>query len=136
MRLLCLTTVLLVGILSVSACDTKDSRPRELICSGKASLGSHDAVSDRFVLRIAGDSLEIRGAAGTLATFDGTVYKICLNSQSEVYFEYGTLSCSGSKTMRAGKLDKVTGELALERFDLGQSFTGTYNCKSAGRLLE
>ncbi|NWK44789.1 hypothetical protein [Ralstonia pickettii] len=136
MKPLGLTTLLLVGVLLVGACHAKASQPSELVCSGKAALGGDDSFSDQFVVRILGDTLEIRGNVGTLATFDGTVYKICLNSQNEVDFEYGTSSCRSGKTTRAGNLDKVTGKLTLQRFDMGQSFIGTYDCQPAHRVLE
>lgn len=131
-----LAAFLLVGALSVGACDAKGSQPSELVCTGKATFGSNDAFSDQFVLRVLGDSVEIRGKPGTPVTFDGTVYKICLDSENEVDFEYGTSSCRSGKNTRAGNLDKVTGKLTLQRFDMDQSFTGTYSCKTAHRVLE
>lgn len=132
MKPLGLTAFLLAVVLSVGACD---SQPKEFVCSGKVTFGSDDPFPDQIVMRILDDSIEIRGKAGTLITFDGTVYKICLDSKNEVDFEYST-TCRSGKTTRVGNLDKVTGELTLQRFDMGQPFTGTYSCKAAHRVLQ
>jgi len=131
MKPLGLTAFLLAVVLSVGACD---SQPKEFVCSGKVTFGSDDPFSDQFVLRILDDSIEIRGKAGTLITFDGTVYKICLDSKNEVVFEF--TACQSGTSKRAGHLDKVTGELTLQRFDMKQPLTGAYNCKPVHRVLE
>lgn len=136
MKYLSLTTFIFIIILSLDACDAKDLQPSELVCSGKATLGSDDVLADQFVLRIQDNSIEIRGMPGTPVTFDGTVYKVCLDSKNEVDFEYTTSSCQSGNTTRTGTLDKVTGELTLQRFDMGQPFTGTYRCKPAHRVLQ
>ena len=107
---------------------------KELVCRGQATLGN-DTISDELVLRLRGDSIEIRGEPGTPATFDGTVYKVCFQDQDELDFEYTTGKCGTPDSTRFGDIQKVTGILKISRKDMGMSFVGNYVCKAANRVL-
>ncbi|KWW32423.1 hypothetical protein AU374_06023 [Cupriavidus metallidurans] len=123
--------VTLACVSAISACSQR--APRELACDGQVNFGG-DVTADRFILRVDGDAIEIRGEPGTAYTFDGAMYKVCSESPDEVEFEYVAQCGSGNPT-RSGELQKVGGELKLSRYDMGKPFTGMYKCKRVNRAL-
>ncbi|CAN7782370.1 hypothetical protein LJR296_008106 [Cupriavidus necator] len=125
--------VTLTCVSVISACNAQ-REPMELACGGQVKLGE-DVITDKFVLRIEGDTIEIRGEPGTLYTFDGAMYKVCSESRDEVEIEY-VAQCGSGTPSRSGRLQKVAGELTLRRYDMGKPFTGTYKCKRASRVLD
>lgn len=126
-------TAAAVGLLV--ACNALTARAEDLLCSGRAKYGD-EVITDRFILRIQDGSVEIKGNPGSTYTFDGTSYKVCTESRDEIGFEYAVAGTCGAKNApRAGELQKVTGDLKIRRFDMGQQFVGSYTCKPAARVL-
>ncbi|WP_425953025.1 hypothetical protein [Ralstonia pseudosolanacearum] len=108
----------------------------EFVCSGQVRFGE-ETIKDKLVLRLDGDAMEIKGMPGTLSTFDGTAYKICSESRDEIMFGYpSAVECGGHKVTRSGGLQKVTGDMKIQRLDMGKPFTGSYKCQSANRLVD
>lgn len=126
----------LTCVLAMSACNSQTRESTELACGGQVNFGE-DAITDRFVLRVEGDAIEIRGEPGTVSTFDGVMYKVCSESRDVIEIEYvAGAHCGSGKPSRAGDLQKVTGDLTLHRYDMGKPFTGTYKCKRVNRVLD
>lgn len=117
------------------ACNALSAQAQDLVCSGRAKYGD-EVITDRFVLRIQDGAIEIKGNPGSTYTFDGASYKVCSESRDEIGFEYTTGgTCGAGKATRVGELQKVTGDLNIRRFDMGQQFVGSYTCKPAARVL-
>lgn len=126
--------VLLLCMAFVFGCQERD-RPKELVCAGQVRFGE-EVITDKFVLRVDGDAIEIRGETGTLSTFDGAMYRVCAKSRDEIEFEYAATGQSGGSNLsRSGALQMVTGDLKIQRFDMGKPFAGSYECKRKSRVL-
>ncbi|KAF7961418.1 hypothetical protein AWV80_00235 [Cupriavidus sp. UYMU48A] len=115
-------------------CDAQGDKPTELVCAGQVKLGE-DISTDKFVLRIDGNAIEIRGEPGTAYTFDGTTYRVCSVSRDEIEFAIAGECGSRSNLSRFGDLNKVTGDLTIQRFVMGKPFVGSYKCERASRVL-
>jgi hypothetical protein len=119
-----------------SQIDTRRWRSAELFCSGTVNFG-RDFFLDKFVIRVRGQEVVIRGEPGATMTFDGMGYSICSESESELSFQFGVpAGCSGATSTRRGLLEKVTGKLQLVRTDMEKPFVGRYECKSARRVID
>ncbi len=93
--------------------------------------------TDRLTLRVSSNEVEVSGEARMTSTFEGMLrYKICLESENEIRFEYTTSLRCGSDTTRAGHLNKVVGSLRLTRSDRGEQFVGDYSCKPVQPVLK
>lgn len=122
-------------IFLISGANAQSWHAKELVCKGTATQGN-STVSDEFVLRLSGGSIEIRGEPGTTSTFDGTVYKVCFESQEEIDFEYTTEKCGTPNSTRFGSIQKVTGILKVSRKDMPMRFIGHYRCKPTRQALD
>lgn len=130
-----LSCALVSTIFLISGANARSWHAQELVCKGTAILGN-DTISDEFVLRLSGSSIEIRGEPGATSTFDGTVYKVCFESQDEIDFEYTTEKCGTPNSTRFGSIQKVTGILKVSRKDMPMRFIGRYKCKPTRQTLD
>ncbi len=128
---------LVCGLSVLSAAQAQlGGRFEELVCNGSVSYGQ-SKFSDRITLKVSSRDVEVNGRAGDLSTFEGVHrYKICSESQNALEFEYTTTDKCGTDSTRAGRLDKVLGDLRLSRSDRGQPFVGDYKCKPLQRVLK
>ncbi len=130
------TSTLIVGLALPPSVDAQLGRSSELVCNGSVTYGQR-TFSDQVTLRISTREVEISGQEREISTFEGMLqYKICFESQNELDFEYTTAEKCGINSTRAGRLNKVLGNLRLSRSDRGERFVGEYSCKPAQRVLK
>lgn len=131
-----LTIAALAGsFLIFPAANAELLRLEELVCSGTVTYGQK-TFSDQIILRISSSDVKVSGEAGAISTFEGMLpYKICVENEDEVNFEYTTSQSCGSSATRNGSLRKMVGSLRLARSDRGEPFIGNYTCKRAQPVL-